>query len=264
MKFSSRLLTLAAAATALLPLSSVAQISLTLIDYDPNSTWTVNSTNGTNTSTQNAIGAMQTHTSVPPIYGQTTFELFCIEIGQNTAPLNVAQSGYQLRPLHQASLGIPLSQTMETYAGISGAGLGLASAERVSKLYAQVFGAAYTPSLTLVNDTLKAAFQLAVWEVSHDNDFSLGHPGAGIQGFYVTGSNPGLYNDAIAQANAWLAALQANFNALTGMELAVLHHDTRQDLIIAIPEPSAYAAVLAAAAMLAAHRRRTRLVDRFC
>lgn len=252
-----RLLALATAA-ALLPLSSLAQISLTLIDFDPNATWTTNSTDGTNTQTQNPIAAMQTHTSVPPIYGHTTFELFCIEVGQNTAPLNVAQSGYQLLPLHQANVGIPLTQTIETYAGITNAGIGAVAAERVSKLYAHVLGASYAPSITLTNDTLKAAFQLAVWEVSHDDDFSLSQPGAGLQGFYVSGSAPGLYNDAISQANAWLTSLQANFNSVTGMELAVLHHVTAQDLIIAIPEPSVYAGLLAATALFATHRRRMR------
>jgi hypothetical protein len=199
---------------------------------------------------------MQTHTSVPAIYGHTTFEMFCVEVGQQTAPIGVAQSGYQLRPLAQANLGIPSSQTMETYAGITAAGIGAVAAERLSKLYAHVLGTAYTPGTTLNSDTLKAAFQLAVWEVSHDDDFSLSHPGAGTQGFYVSGSGPAIYAAAISQANAWLATLQAGYASITGMELAVLHHDTRQDLIIAIPEPSAYAGIVAAAAMLLVLRRR--------
>ncbi len=241
---------------ALGPQLASAQTSLTLINYDPGQEWTVNSSDGVNTATQNVIAAMQTHNLVPAINAHSTFELFCVEVGQQTAPVGVTQPNYFLVALAQADTGIPSSQTMETYAGISASGIGAAAAERISKLYAHVFGLNYTPSVTLINDTLIAAFQLAVWEVSHDNDFSLSHPGAGVQGFYVSGSGPAIYANAVNQANAWLFDLQSNYGVIVGMELAVLHHDTKQDLIIPIPEPSAYAAFAGVAALVLTVRRR--------
>jgi hypothetical protein len=246
-----------AAALAILPVASSAQVvTLTLIDYAPTQAWTTNSTNGTNTATQNSIAAMQTHTSLPPLFGQNTLELFCVELGQFTAPVNVAQPNYTVLSLSQADSGIPSSQHMETYAGITSLGIGATAADRLSKLYGKIFGTTYNPSGVLATDTLKAAFQLAVWEVSHDDDFSLSNPGAGVQGFYVSGSQSGLYNNAIAQANAWLSELQANYASTAGMALAVLHHPATQDLIVPIPEWSSFAAVFAAVSMALVVRRR--------
>lgn len=94
---------------------------------------------------------------------------------------------------------------------------GAAKATAIGQLYSQN----YTTSLTSASNS--AAFQLALWEIVNDNDFSLN---TGI--FKATGTNAGILN----QANLWLAHLAGPGNLFNFTDYT---SSTKQDQLVATP-----------------------------
>ena len=173
-----------------------------------------------------------------------------------------SQSGTGLVPLQKLSLysvelqqGIGLKSTGNVYsvvgaaqassgvhAGLSAniplAGIGATRAASLEVLYSHVFNSHYDPGS--LSDKSKSAFQLAVWELSHDDNFDLKNETAG--GFYVETDGA-----AVNEAQALVRWVQANVATAPKMPLSALHSSTTQDFLIPtqsylsiIPEPSTY------------------------
>lgn len=100
------------------------------------------------------------------------------------------------------------------------------------------------------NTTTSAAFQLAQWELTFDDDVSLvNQPGAKM---WV---NAGDASAASAQAQLWLDAIRTD--AVTAEQpLLLLRRDGKQDLVTPVPEPATLAAMGIGIATLL--RRRSR------
>jgi hypothetical protein len=172
--------------------------------------------------------------------------LFCIELAQN---INLPSTGNVFSVVNpdQGASGGPFSPLG---ANIANVGIGASRANNLAVLYARRFGTNYTP--TALSDTSKLAFQLAVWELSHDDDFNL-TSGTG-HGFWITTPADSAITEAQALVN-WVAA-----NATTGpkMQLVALHSATLQDFLVPIPEPTTYA-LFSGLVVLAVSMRRRRV-----
>lgn len=96
---------------------------------------------------------------------------------------------------------------------------GAAKATAIGQLYSQN----YTTSL--INAANSAAFQLALWEIVNDNNFSL-NSGA----FKATGTNTGI----LSLANGWLANLAGLGNKFN---FTVYVSSAKQDQLVATPSP---------------------------
>lgn len=110
----------------------------------------------------------------------------------------------------------------------------------VSKL----FGNAYAGSLT--NATKAAGFQLALWEVWHD-DKNLGTGSIRSSGYSDSAS--------VTEAQNLLNSM-GGWSAGNAYALTFYQSDTYQDYVSAAPEPGTYALLLAGLAVLGVARRR--------
>jgi len=171
-------------------------------------------------------------------------QLFCIELAQNIY-LNSTGNFFTVTNASQGSSGGPYSPLG---ANIPNAGIGAARADNLAVLYAHKFGSAYDPGA--LSDTEKLGFQLAVWELSHDDDFNL--LGGSGNGFWVTAP----LDAATTEAQTLVSWVQVNAATAPKMQLYALHSDTIQDFLVPIPEPSAYAAMAGLLALGAAGRMR--------
>lgn len=169
--------------------------------------------------------------------------LFCVELEQNITKNTV--NSFQLLSADQAAKGVNTGASKN----ISLAGIGTIRARRLEILYQNVFDPSTPVNLTN-ND--RVAFQIAVWELSHDDDFSLNSTPSSSVEFQIDipAANGAIRNKAWEYVNA-VKALDSN--PLAGrMALSVLHSSTVQDFLIptttliAIPEPSAYTFMLGA------------------
>ena len=115
-------------------------------------------------------------------------------------------------------------------------------------LYAHKFGTSYNPAA--LSDTDKVGFQLAVWELSHDDNFNL-LGGSGNE-FWVTSP----VDAAITEAQTLVSWVQANAANAPKMQLYALHNDTTQDFLVPIPEPASYALSAGVIALAATWYRR--------
>jgi len=244
MHLKSLLLLVSVTALASLPSSASAQsVSLQLLSYS--SAYQVHGKvdNGITSREADVFATLQHLSAISWTPAQAgdpaTLDLFCVELGQ-LAPLSA--TSYTLLPL--ASADSAPNDTFETIAGVGAAGIGGLRAQNLSLLYGYEFSSGYTPlSLSALN---QAAFQLAVWKLSHDDNFN--HVDV-LAGSYFSASN----NAALISAtNALLDGVVANAGNFSAMSLNVLHSDTGQDYILPtlvytpIPEPSTYAAILGA------------------
>jgi hypothetical protein len=159
--------------------------------------------------------------------------LFCVELQQHIS-LPSTGNVYSLVNAAQASSGINSGYS----ANIPLAGIGSARVRNLEVLYGHVFGPSYNPGA--LTNIQKSAFQLAVWELSHDDGFNL-TSGNG-QHLWITSTG-----STVNQAKTWVDWVAANYNNASTpyMELSALHSSTTQDFLIpsassfsAIPEPS--------------------------
>lgn len=107
----------------------------------------------------------------------------------------------------------------------------------------------FADHLPMVNSAnTSAAFQIAVWEIIHDDEFNLG---AGS--FRVTGTGT-----PVTTASDWLSEVAAPsyFTENWLPELAVLHSSSNQDQITVVPAPATGALAALGLVGLAARRRR--------
>lgn len=196
-----------------------------------------------------------TVTAQSPLNYPTSLSLFCVEIAQNIL-LPSTGNVFDVLGADQAAQwnGVGPSHSMNISAG----GIGGLRAHRLEVLYAHVFGSFYDPSS--LSDGDRASFQMAVWELSHDSDFNL-LSGSG-NGFWITTPADG----TIANAQALVSWVGANFSTAAVMSLSALHSPTNldpegpalQDFLIPsestafspIPEPSVAATALGAAVLL--------------
>ncbi len=177
--------------------------------------------------------------------------LFCVELQQNIG-LHSTGNVYSLINAAQASHGVGSGYSNN----ISLLGIGSARVRNLEVLYGHVFGSTYNPGA--LADTQKSAFQLAVWELSHDDGFNL-TSGSGNQ-FWITSTGP-----AVTQAQTWVNWVAANYNnsTTTVMPLSALHNATTQDFLIptagsfsAIPEPATYSLLIGLASLTVSAWRR--------
>jgi hypothetical protein len=227
-----------------------------------------------------SYAALQEVPVSPALGGQATWNLFCLELGQE-APGGPGPPGtpepYTILPLVQADMVPSAGQqgSIEASSGIPISGIGSATAAKLDLLYGFVFGTSYSNATSpfdinlqalgagSISDTSysNAVFQLAAWQVTETNSFSaIASSGA----FTITSpmnngaSDPGLLTDA----DSLLTAV-SHSNA-TPMNLDVLHSDTYQDYIlpdpngafIAIPETGGSAAILGVLALAYVFGRR--------
>lgn len=191
---------------------------------------------------------------VNPNYGHN-MAAFCIELEQ---PIGLGAATHQSINLNQISSGVAgVSGTAST--GIAVGGIGLLKAAQVR--YA--FDNYYTSSLLSdwsVGNSLNPdyiAFQLAIWEISHDNDLSLSSTSGHV---YINGAQT---SDNISSANKLAAINQAqailngvaaagvteSYTSVNFLVVALENVDVagaQQDLVYGIeiapiPEPSEYA-----------------------
>lgn len=154
--------------------------------------------------------------------GGRSFYAYCVELQQDFAPANLGMKTYTV-----GSFSAPQAAALQGLFSTSYAGL--------SNAYQQ------------------AAFQVAVWEITHENEsatFSVSPNNGsffftGLSDIAVTGAAD-LNADFTNQVNGYLSAA----NAYTGparYQLTRLDHKGFQDLVVAtaVPEPSRYALLLA-------------------
>lgn len=236
---------------AVLSTSSFAgTITMTLADYQPQSPTYAGSAG---TGTFNDPAALQFYNVTAQSGNDFTFptqlELFCIELQQTVSP--GSSNTYDVLSPDQGSKDVNTGLS----ANIPLAGIGVTRANNLEVLYAHVFGTNYNPSVVLNTDALKSSFQLAVWELSHDDNFDL--KSISPNGFYLstTGS-------VVDDAQTLVSWVQANAATAPKMQLAALHSETIQDFLVPIPEPSTYALLTGLAALCVATWRRKLSVQR--
>ncbi len=128
---------------------------------------------------------------------------FCIELSQN---IGNGTWTYEAGHLYQASAGI--AGTIGTSSSnIPVGGIGDLRAARVRYLFDHFYQSSNI-SLWTHNSTTSNihAFQLALWEVSHDDDLSLSNTNGSIyfSGGQGSGANAPFRNNVINLANSWL------------------------------------------------------------
>ncbi|ALT78092.1 PEP-CTERM sorting domain-containing protein [Paucibacter sp. KCTC 42545] len=167
--------------------------------------------------------------------GGRSFYAYCVELQQDFAP---------------ASLG------MKTYT------VGSFSAPQATALQG-LFSTSYAG---LSNAYQQAAFQVAVWEITHEKESSTFNVSAGNGGFFFAGLSDvsaagaaDLNANFTNQVNSYLAAA-SDYQGPARYQLTRLDHKGFQDLVVAtaVPEPSSYALLLCGlAGMGLIVRRRT-------
>lgn len=177
---------------------------------------------------------------------------FCIELEQGISN-GTRDFEYPAPDLSEAAAS---SAGTNQSANIPFGGIGDERAARVRYLFDNYYQGTSIESWTNTNNTPDVyAFQLAVWELAHDDDLTLAYPGFGNNelGLWVGGvlgwRNSGTALAAVELAESWLesistASVDSSYQSQQ-WELMLLADDHRQDLILStgitpIPEPSVY------------------------
>jgi len=224
-------------------------VDLALTVYQSDYTVYVN-TQGANDSPEDVYSTIQTLMTLSNTTGlnlPAQIDLFCAELGQE----------FPMTPMPYTILGASAADSiqvsgsqgqLDSLAGIGISGIGATRAANLSYLYGYAFGGGYS----LQSAYNQAVFQMAVWQLSHSDSFTLS---TNSTGFYFSSPN---VSSLISDTQALLTNVYNNETSITQMTLDVLHSDTAQDYIlpvdsngnfVAIPEPSAWAAVVGLASL---------------
>ncbi len=128
---------------------------------------------------------------------------FCTELAE---PISASSYTFEVAPMPYAAAG-RAGEAGTASSGIPAGGLGNLRAARAQWLFDN-----YAPSETLTDwsyswsNPLTQAFQLALWEVTHDADLSLASTSGDI---YVGSQSSATRNNAIALAQNWLDQLSS-------------------------------------------------------
>lgn len=159
------------------------------------------------------------------------YDTYCVEIGQSIG------GGYNTH-----ALVTPLLGATTTTGGNSGPVL--FDATRTANL--QTLWGSFK-ALAIDSDS-SAAFQLAQWEITFDDDMTLDQNA--LSRFW---SNENATYRSTAEG--WLSAIRTG-SATTQQSLLLLSDPERQDLVTPVPEPGTMIALAAGAALVAGRRRR--------
>jgi len=204
------------------------------------------------------IDATRTDTPGPGVdtYIPTNFQVFCVEIGQD---IYVPQSSTFANVVLLSTTQSPPYYTTDPG---NDTGPVVFDNTRTANLE-KLFGSFY-PAPTDVEAT--DAFQLALWKLAFDDDFSLTYdPSDPDQRMWVDPSNDP--DPAVtAEAQSYLTAIANDVNnALPEAQLALLTDPTIQDQLALIPvgaspvpEPASAALMLPAGMLLVRRRRATK------
>ncbi|RFC49781.1 MAG: hypothetical protein DUW69_000882 [Verrucomicrobia bacterium] len=227
---------LASFATAVFSLPLAAQtVNLTFQDITP-----------TNPITWNYIpDSLAKNTFVGPLRftdtGGASLYTFCIDLAQ------YVNFGGNYTFQYTAVPNAPITSSI-------GTPMGATKADHLSLLYGSVFGSnlsGYTPLTTLNTAAKRQGFQLAVWNIVFDSVIDWSVTGS-AGNFYVSSTDAGS-TAAIAQANAYLGAVQTDVagGGGTRMALIALSDSTAQPgiqdqllplgFLVSVPEPASYA-----------------------
>jgi len=227
-----------------------------------------------------SYSSLQEIPASPSLGGQSTLNLFCLELGQEApggpGTPNTAEP-YTILTLAQANSVPTAGQqgSVEASSGIPISGIGNSTAAKLDLLYGFVFGSSYNNASSPLNINLQAlgvgniadaaygsaVFQLAAWQVTETNSFSaIASSGA----FTITSplNNGASDSGLLTDADALLSAV--SHSTATPMNLDVLHSDTFQDYIlpdpsgafVAVPEPGVSSTILGAVALAYVFGRR--------
>ena len=159
--------------------------------------------------------------------GAGSFEAFCIELDQSHA-----DTGFKSYTVGSFSSG-------------------------QSTLLQGLFSSSYA---TLGTDRDRAAFQTAIWEITHETDAAL-DAGTGSFWFAYLNDNSSTADDQafLDQVNGFLLSA-ANYNGTAKYALTKLESASYQDLltVTAVPEPESYALLLAGLGVIGFVARRRR------
>jgi hypothetical protein len=202
-------------------LVSEAQAGTLQARFSPSHQSSVSVTTGPTTRNVNSVRFNWTRTDAPGSNIDTAvpaeFTTYCIELNQNVA----ASTNVLYEVLTPEAAGWTPERTLA-----------------VQALWGSFFND--------VNDTASnAAFQIAMWELTHDSDRNLD------TGTFRSGSPAG----AKSMAQSWLTNLDSSLRGPLPT-LTVLRSPTSQDQVTVIPAPGAAACVAAGLLILGGRRRR--------
>jgi hypothetical protein len=128
---------------------------------------------------------------------------FCVELAE---PIQATGYTFTAGHIYEASAG-RAGESATASSNIPAGGIGLLRAARLRYLFNQHYQSVRLSewTQTTASPTLHA-FQLAVWELSHDTDLSLTNTSGSI---YVGTQGSTLRNNAIALAQSWLNEISA-------------------------------------------------------
>lgn len=159
------------------------------------------------------------------------YDTYCIEIGQNIG------GGYNTHAVVAPLLGSVTN---------SGGNSGPVTFDATRTANLQLLWGSFKSSV--VDADTSAAFQLAQWEISFDDDVTLDQNANSR--FWSTETTA--YRTT---AESWLTAIRTG-SATTQQNLLILSDPDRQDLVTPVPEPASMLALAAGAAIFGARRRK--------
>jgi hypothetical protein len=178
---------------------------------------------------------------------------FCIELSESVGESSYT---YDSSYLYQASAG-RAGEAGTSSLAISPGGIGQLRAARVRYLFDNFYQSSNLASWTENSTSSNVhAFQLALWELSHDNDFSLSNTSGSLYiGSQTTAGNYTQRNNSIALAQSWLtnvnaAGIDESYQSTTYDVFALTsvtgNTDGRgfQDLVFAAPRGSEFSTLL--------------------